>query len=90
MFGYPEIVLLYIGSVDDQQIVIRLELLVNQKIIDSTSIRIEHHSVEDLAGSHGANVVSEYVVHEFFGIRTAYEYLAHMGDIEHSNLVADC
>ena len=85
----PKVVFLNVGGVHDQQEMIRLELLVNQKVIDCTAVGVEHHPVKNLAGSHGTDIVGEHVVHEFLGVRATDEYLTHVGDIEHSDLVTD-
>ena len=66
-----------------------LELFVDQEVIDCATVRVKHHPIEDLPGNHRTHVIGEHMVHEFLGIRATDEDLSHVGDIEHSDLVAD-
>ena len=68
---------------------IRLELPVYEKIVHNSSIRMEHHSIKNLAWPEAADLIGEDVIYEFFRIRTTYEYFSHVRNIEHSDLVAD-
>ena len=68
---------------------VRLELPVNQEIVHNAACRVEHHSVEDLAGLESADVIGEDMVHILLRIGSADEDLTHVGDVEHSDLVTD-
>ena len=66
------------------------EFLIDEKVIDGTSVRIEHHAVEDLARNHRTDIVRKHMVYKPFRVWSAYEYLTHVRDIEHSDIVAHC
>ena len=85
----PEIVFLDVGGVDDQKKMISLELLVNQKVINCSTIGVQHHSIEDLTGSHRTHIICEHMIHEFLSVRAAYENLSHVGHIKHADLITD-
>ena len=67
-----------------------LKLAVHQQVIDRTSVWIEHHSVQYLAGIEAAYVVCKNVVDVTLGIGSAYKYLAHVGYVKYSHFVTDC
>ena len=87
---YPGEVLRYVGCVDHEQEVAVLELPVNEQVIDRSAVRVQHHSVEHLALLVSPYFICENMVYEALGVRSAYEYLAHVRDIEHSGSVAHC
>ena len=67
-----------------------LEFPVNEQVIDRSAVRVQHHSVKHLALLVSPYLIGENMVYEAFGVRSAYEYLAHVGDVEHSGSVAHC
>ena len=87
--AYPLIVLGDIRGVHNQKIFLRLELLIYEKIVNNGSVGIQKHTIEDLSIWNAGHIVGEDMVDKLFRIRSAYEYLTHVGHIEHSGLVTD-
>ena len=89
MLLHPSPVLIDIGGIDHEEEII-LSQLIDQKVIDGTTVLVAHHTVEDLTYRHRSDIVGEDVVHITFGIRAAYDDLSHMGDIKQSHLLTYC
>ena len=68
---------------------VRLKLAVDEQVVHDASVGIKHHPVEDFAGSESADLIGEDMVDEALGVRAADEDLAHVGDVEHADLLPD-
>ena len=80
----PLVVLVYVCGIDHQQIMLRSESLVNQKVIHHTTVRVKHHSVENLPFGSLCDVIGEDMVDKSRRVRAIHKDFAHMGDIEHA------
>ena len=85
----PGEVLVDVGSVHHQEEVLGGELAIDEQVVHHAAFRIAHHPVEDLPGFEATDLVGEDPVDELLSLRAFDEDLAHMGDIEHADLLAD-
>ena len=85
----PSHVLVDIGSIDNEEVVI-LAHGVNQQVVNSTTVRIEHHAILDAANLHLGDVVGEDVVHKLLSLGTSDANLAHVRHIKDAYVVAHC
>ena len=88
MLLHPCPVLVDIGSIDDEEEVV-LAHLVDQQIVDGTTILVAHHTIIDLTYGCASNVVGKDVLHIALCIPALHRNLSHVGDIEESNMFAN-
>ena len=82
----PGVVLVDVGSVDDEEEVV-LAHLIDEQVIHSAAVGIEHHAVEDLAHVGSGHVVRKDVLHEALSLRTRDAYFAHVANVEDADLL---
>ena len=80
---HPLPVFVDVGGVDDDEIVV-VAHLIDEKVIDRATVGIEHHAVENLACGHVADVVGENVVDILFCLMSSHCHFAHVTDIKHT------
>ncbi len=88
-FFHPCYILVDIRRIDNEEEII-FATLVNKKVVNGASVRVQHHAVENLAVRGSGNIIGENVVHIFFGFRSGNKHLAHVAYVKHSASCADC
>ena len=84
----PVPVLLYIGSIDNQQILLRL-ILIDEQVVHNTAILIGKASVLHFTGSKGCHIIRSNFLQKVQSVRTLHPKFSHMGDIEHAYTLAN-
>ena len=79
----PIPILVDITGVYDQQIFLRL-VMIYQKVIHDTSLVVREASILSLAKRQDRSVIRSYALNESQGVRAFYPKLAHVGNIEHT------
>ena len=79
----PGIILVDVGSVDDEEEAI-VGFLIDQEVIDGATILVKHHAIEDLADGSTGNVVGENMLHKAFGLGTSNQHFAHMAHVKYA------
>ena len=89
MLLHPCPVLVDIGGIDHEEEVV-LAHLVDEQVVDRSTVLVAHHAVEDLPYWGTSHIIGEDMLHIALGILAAHRYLSHVRDIEESHLLSDC
>ncbi len=81
MLLHPSPILIYIGSIDNEEEII-LAHLIYQKVIYCSTILIAHHAVVYLTHRCIGYIIGEDMLHITLGIRSFHRNLAHVTHIE--------
>ena len=84
---YPGIVLVDVGGIDNEE-ELRLAHFIDEEVINSSAVFVEHHAVEYFAHGRTAHVVGEDVLHEAFGLGTRHKDFAHVAHVENTASLA--
>ena len=81
LFLNPHPVLGNIRGVNDKEEAVGVHLI-NQKVVDNTTVSVAHHAIENLSYRHLTHIVREDMVHIAFCIGATDEHLTHVTDIK--------
>jgi hypothetical protein len=76
------------GGVDDEE-EFAFAGAIGDEVVDDAAVVIEEEGVVAVAGGEAGDVVGEGVIEEGFGVGAIDDDLAHVGDVEDANVLAD-
>ena len=76
------------GGVDDEEECVWIGAI-GDEVVDDAAVFVEEESVVALAGGEAGDVVGEGVIEEGFGAGATDDELAHVGDVEDADVLAD-
>ena len=82
----PVPVLLYVGSIDNQQVFLGF-ILINKQVVHNASILVWKTGVLHLTGSKRRHIIRSHFLQKVQCMRTFHPKLSHVGDIEHTHTI---
>ena len=84
----PVPVLLYVGSIDNQQVFLGF-ILINKQVVHNASILVWKTGVLHLTGSKRRHIIRSHFLQKVRCMRTFHPKLSHVGDIEHTDTLTN-
>ena len=89
MLLHPGPILIDIRSVDYEEEIV-LPHLIDQKVINSSTVLVAHHAIIDLTHRGTRNIICKDMLHIALGIFTSHDDLSHVRHIEETYLLTYC
>ena len=87
MLLHPSPVLIDVSGIDDNEEVVLLHF-VNEQVVNSATVFVAHHAIEDFSVFHAAYIIGKDMVNVCLGILSLYSHLSHMRYIKHAAVSA--